>query len=188
MASDKRDALVRTAERLFDAEGFHATGIERIVVEAGSGRRTLYKHFPSKHALVREVLRTRHARFTAHLDAATAAARAGAVTLALVDAHGRWNACHGSRGCFMLRAMGEFAAHDDAVRRLAAESKHALLARIEAALRADGVAEAADVARRVFLVLEGANAAAAVLGASAAAAEARAAVADLLGTATPAPA
>ena len=188
MASDKRDAFVRTAERLFDAEGFHATGIERLVVEAGSGRRTLYKHFPSKHALVREVLRTRHARFTAHLDAATAAARAGGVTLALVDAHGRWNARHGARGCFMLRAMGEFAAHDDGVRRLAAETKHALLARIEAALRADGVDDPAALARRVFLVLEGGNAAAAVLGAAAAAAEARAAIAALLETAIPAPA
>ena len=56
MASLKRDTLLDTAERLFYAEGFHATGIDRVINEAGVARMTLYNHFASKEALIEAVL------------------------------------------------------------------------------------------------------------------------------------
>ena len=43
--SERRDHLVQTALRLFQSNGFHATGIDRIIAESGVAKMTLYKHF-----------------------------------------------------------------------------------------------------------------------------------------------
>ena len=38
MASNKRDQLLNTAENLFYREGYHATGIDRILAEERTAR------------------------------------------------------------------------------------------------------------------------------------------------------
>ena len=43
--SAKREHLIETAMRLFYTDGFNATGIDRIIAEAGVARMTLYKQF-----------------------------------------------------------------------------------------------------------------------------------------------
>src|SRR5258708_24284962 len=48
--------LVLTAARLFNEHGIHATGIDRIIAEAGGGRMTFYKDFGSKEGFVRAVM------------------------------------------------------------------------------------------------------------------------------------
>mgnify|MGYP006282950329 FL=1 len=185
--SAKRARLLATAERLFDAEGFHATGIDRIVAEAGVVRMTLYKHFASKEALIAAVLRARHDRFMAAVDAATAAAEPGAVTLALVDAHGRWLAGESPNGCFMVKAMGEFAAHAPAVHAAAVQAKQDLLDRLAAALERDGLGGEATLARRLLLVLEGGTIAVPVTGVDATLADTRALATRLLDDAAATP-
>ena len=62
MASNKRDQLLNTAENLFYREGYHATGIDRILAESGVAKMTLYKHFKSKDELILAVLDARHER------------------------------------------------------------------------------------------------------------------------------
>lgn len=181
MASQKRAQLLETAERLFYDNGFHATGIDRIVQAAGVVRMTLYNHFPSKDDLVAAVLDARHRRFMARIDTAVAAAPAGQATRALVDAHCAWLDETSRRGCIMARAMGEFAESSPRLHDQAARAKTELLGRIADALARDGL-RADGLARRVFLVLEGSNAAVPVLGAEAALAETRRAVDDLLET------
>lgn len=52
----KRDLLMDCAYRLFAADGFHATGIDRIIDEAGVAKMTLYNNFGSKDQLIAEVL------------------------------------------------------------------------------------------------------------------------------------
>ena len=59
MATNKRDLLLATAERLFYTEGSHATGIDRILSESGVAKMTLYKHFKSKDELILAVLEAR---------------------------------------------------------------------------------------------------------------------------------
>ena len=61
--SVKREQLVDTALRLFYRDGFHATGIDKILAEAGVARMTLYKHFKSKDDLVLAALRRRDEQF-----------------------------------------------------------------------------------------------------------------------------
>jgi len=55
----RRNDLIETAQTLFNAEGFHAVGIERILSEGNLAKMTLYRHFPSKDALILGVLEAR---------------------------------------------------------------------------------------------------------------------------------
>lgn len=63
MASDRREHLIETALQLFYQHGYHATGIDTILAASGVAKRTLYKHFASKDALILAVLRRRDAQF-----------------------------------------------------------------------------------------------------------------------------
>jgi len=180
MPPSKRDQLLATAEQLFYEQGFHATGIDRIVAAAGVVRMTLYNHFASKEALVAAVLAARHARFIAGLETATAAAPPGQATLALVDAHGAWLAAYGQHGCIMAKAMGEFAEHSPDIHALACAAKTDLLACLEAAVAEDGLSAQRGLARGLFLALEGSNTAVALLGAPTALADTRAVAEALL--------
>ncbi|WP_433512963.1 TetR/AcrR family transcriptional regulator [Nonomuraea sp. CA-143628] len=47
-----KDRLLRTASRLFYAEGIRAVGVERLITEASVTRATFYRHFPGKDDLV----------------------------------------------------------------------------------------------------------------------------------------
>ncbi|MGR4066906.1 TetR/AcrR family transcriptional regulator [Billgrantia sp. C5P2] len=183
MPASKRDQLLATAEQLFYEQGFHATGIDRIVAAAGVVRMTLYNHFESKEALVAAVLQARHERFVASLDAATASAPPGQATRALVDAHGRWLKAYSQHGCIMAKAMGEFAEHSAEIHALATAAKQDLLARLEAAVARDGLDHHAGLARRLFMVLEGSNTAVVVLGMQTGLADTRALVDALLAAA-----
>ncbi len=183
MPASKRDQLLATAERLFYEQGFHATGIDRIVAAAGVVRMTLYNHFASKEALVAAVLTARHQRFMASLEAAMAAAAPGQETLALIDAHGDWLQRYSQHGCIMAKAMGEFAEHNAEIHALAAAAKNDLLARLEAAVARDGLNHPPGLARRLFMVLEGSNTAVALLDTATALADTRALAETLIATA-----
>ena len=61
--SSRRDDLVETALRLFYANGFNATGIDRILAESGVAKMTLYKHFRSKDDLILAALELRDTQF-----------------------------------------------------------------------------------------------------------------------------
>ena len=165
MPASKRDHLLSTAEQLFHEQGFHATGIDRIVSAAGVVRMTLYNHFSSKEALILAVLEARHKRFLDSLDTAVAEACAGHATKALAEAHHRWLEAFSQHGCIMLKAMGEFAEHSAAIHALATRCKQDLLQRLEAAVSRDGVAQDSALARQLFTILEGSNNTVAVLGA-----------------------
>ncbi|SDL21917.1 transcriptional regulator, TetR family [Franzmannia pantelleriensis] len=183
MPASKRDQLLATAEQLFHEQGFHATGIDRIVAAAGVVRMTLYNHFASKEALVMAVLAARHERFLAHLDAATANAAPGQATMALVDAHGDWLERYSQHGCIMAKAMGEFAEHSIDIHALAAAAKIDLLTRLEAAVARDALEDHASLARHLFMMLEGSNMAVALLGVQTALSDTRAMAGTLLASA-----
>lgn len=59
MTISRRDHLVDTALRLFNLHGYHATGIDMILREAGVAKMTLYNHFKSKEDLIIAVLERR---------------------------------------------------------------------------------------------------------------------------------
>lgn len=180
--SPKRDVLVAQAEDLFDRFGFHGTGVDRVVTESGVARMTLYKHFPTKHALVRAVLERRDARYWAHMETAAArrAEAGGHPVLAVFDALGEWLDGPGSHGDVLLKALGEFAGHDVAVAGDAAFRKKKTGPWMRERLEAAGIADAEARSWDLVLLMEGAAALAPVVGGAAAAGQAAHAAEALL--------
>ena len=167
MLIKKRDTLLDTAERLFYVEGFHATGIDRVVAEAGIARMTLYNHFPSKEALIGAVLERRYDRYLDDLRRAVEEALAGNAVIALAEVHYRWLETASNRGCIVIKAIGEFEHHNPAIADQGRRLKRELLAVIGDALSRDQSVDDPAMAERLLVLLEGANALVPVLGASA---------------------
>jgi AcrR family transcriptional regulator len=91
-ALSKRDVIVAAALRLFYRHGFNATGIERIIKEAGVSKKALYNHFKSKDELVLATLRQRDELFRNNLMRETE--RLGSTPrerlLSVFDVHHQW--------------------------------------------------------------------------------------------------
>ena len=51
-----RERIIRTATRLFYAQGVLSTGINQIIAESDIAKATFYQHFPSKNDLIRECI------------------------------------------------------------------------------------------------------------------------------------
>lgn len=188
MSANKRESLLDTAERLFYEEGFHATGIDRVVAEAGVARMTLYNHFPSKEALIEAVLNRRYARYLDDLGRAVDEAVAGSAVTALAEAHCRWLETTANRGCIVIKAIGEFEQHHPAIADQGRRLKRELLAVIGDALSRDQSMHDPVIAERLLVVLEGADALVPVLGASAATSHLRAMIPAVLARPTEVPA
>ena len=58
-----RERLLDTAEALIYAGGIHATGVDAIVKQSGTARKSFYTHFESKDALVAAALERRDERW-----------------------------------------------------------------------------------------------------------------------------
>lgn len=179
--SDKREALLTTAEALFDGYGFHGTGVDLVVQRAEVARMTFYKHFPTKNALVRAVIERRDDRFwqAFEKEAAERVEAGEDPILCLFDVLGDWlkEATH---GCLLLRALGEFSNHDLAVAGDAAFRKRKMGPFVQAVLERQGIADAEARSWDLVLLMEGAVALGPVVGGPQAAGQAKHAAAALL--------
>jgi AcrR family transcriptional regulator len=155
---DKRARLLETAARLFNREGFHAVGIDRILAEAGVAKMTLYKHFPSKDGLVLAVLERKR---TAVLDWH---AQAGGVE-GIFDRLGDWFADEDFHGCLFARAAQEYPDLAHPARKAAATYTRKLRQLLSL------LCEDEIKAEELLLLIEGAAAVAAKTGAGRLAAE-----------------
>ena len=100
-----RERILLTAHDLFYGEGIRATGIDRVIADAGVTKATFYRHFPSKNDLIREFLEFRHRRWMDwFLDALR---RHGGSADALVPALAEWFGDVGFRGCAFINSVGE---------------------------------------------------------------------------------
>ena len=166
MALSKRDQLIDAALRLFQQDGFHATGIDRILAEAGVAKMTLYKHFKSKDELVLAVLRRRDEQFRNHFmrQVEKRSNDPRQRLLAMFDVLGEWIMAEGFCGCTFINACAEFADHDDPAHTLAAEHKRLMAQYIRKLAEEAGVREPARLAEQLCLLMEGAIVMAQVMG------------------------
>lgn len=67
-----RGLVLRCAERVFAARGYHTARMQEVAAEAGISLATLYAAFPSKRAVFEALHETRGAEFLAEVDAALA--------------------------------------------------------------------------------------------------------------------
>jgi AcrR family transcriptional regulator len=121
-AGPARVRLLDTATRLFYAEGVHAVGVDRIIVEAGVAKATFYHHFPTKDELVRAYLREQSETQRAKAVQLTQASPRDAV-LAIFDSIGEVGRDPTYRGCPFVNAAAEFPDPAHPVRQAVAEHR-----------------------------------------------------------------
>jgi AcrR family transcriptional regulator len=162
-APSRRNQLVETALRLFYVHGFHATGIDKILAEAGVAKMTLYKHFRSKDELVLAALRRRDEDFRNWLMGAMerASSNPRERLLALFDAlddwfHERALNAFGFHGCAFIKAAAEYDAPDDPVHRACAEHKRLIVEYFRKLAAEAGAADPSALAEQLALLKEGA--------------------------------
>jgi AcrR family transcriptional regulator len=167
-----RERLLDAAEALIYAGGIHATGVDAIVRQSGTARKSFYTHFESKDALVAAALERRDERWMKwFIDGTLSHGKSPRKRLLGMFAVLReWFASEAFHGCAFLNAAGEIAAADDPIRVVAREHKERLLAfvRVQSdeymtALGADG-RRAARLARQWLILIDGAIGVALVSG------------------------
>ncbi len=166
MAVSRRDHLVDTALEMFCRDGFHATGIDKILAEAGVAKMTLYNHFRSKDELILAVLRRRDERFR-HAFVRAVERRAAAPRdrlLAIFDALEEWFCRNDFTGCTFINAAAEYTAQHDPIHALSAEHKRLVEAYVRELAEAAEAADPDALARSLMLLFEGATALAHVTG------------------------
>jgi AcrR family transcriptional regulator len=158
MALSRRDHLVETALGLFMRDGFHATGIDAILAEAGVAKMTLYNHFKSKDELILAALRLRDEQFLEWLVSAVEARadKPRGRLLALFGALDEWINRPDFSGCAFINASAEYGRPDDPIHQAAAEHKRQVRDYIRRIAESAGAADADSLADILNLLMEGA--------------------------------
>lgn len=156
---EKRQHILETAYGLFKRDGFHATGIDRIIAQADVAKMTMYRHFPSKDGLIVEVLDWRMERFERQLDQL---AEAGGTPEDKIDRifdwYGRWFQSPDFHGCLFAHALAEYGDPAHVVFKAATGQKNSLKRRIhEIASDALPDERAESVAAALLMLIEGAT-------------------------------
>jgi AcrR family transcriptional regulator len=159
MSMDKTDALTFAAERLFDRNGYTATGMDRLTQAAGMSSRTLYKHVGSKAALMGRVLATRDRRFMESIEVKSVDA--------LFSAIEDWVRTEGARGCLFLRSLAETGGETPEIAAAVTTHKTAFRKRIHEIVAVDLGHDDQVLAEQILVLAEGATHAAVYRGVAA---------------------
>jgi len=146
LASQPRERILNTAARLFHRHGIRATGIDRVIAEAGVAKATFYRQFPSKEELVLAWIRDPATRwFDRIFERADRRSRTPREVIpAVFDELSDWLERDGYRGCPYLHTIAELADVEGDHRVRAAAS--AYVDDIRKRLRGAAVAAGADPA------------------------------------------
>lgn len=158
MSKSRRDHLVDVALTLFLSEGFHATGIDRILKEAGVAKMTLYNHFKSKEELVLATLERRDENFRQWLfETAEARTAPGKERLlGLFDSLSEWFAQPDFRGCMFINAAAEYLNQEDLPHKCARNHKMLIRDYMREQCHAAKAPDPNALADQLMLLMEGA--------------------------------
>ena len=164
--ASRRDILVETALDLFYRDGFHATGIDRVLAEAGVAKMTLYKHFRSKDELIVAALRLHDRRFREWFVVAveSRAKKPRKRLLAIFSVLAEWMNGDSFQGCAFAKAAAEYGDPANPIHRAGVEHKRYMLYFIVEQARAAGARNPRKLANGLMLLVEGAIATAQVTG------------------------
>lgn len=158
MRPNKRDELVRKALEVFYANGFHATGMDKLVAETGISKTSMYKHFRTKEDIILAVLRLRDENFRNWLyrRVEALADTPKEQLLAIYDALEEWFTLPGFRGCMFIKASAEFQELDHPIHVQSAEHKRLLTEHYIGVARAAGLPNPENLTRQLMILKEGA--------------------------------
>lgn len=157
-ALSKREQIITEALKLFYQNGFNATGIDRIISEAGVSKKTLYNHFRSKEELVLATLRKRDELFRNNLmrEVERLADTPTEKILAIFDVIGNWFHEKNFSGCMFINASAEFSKADNPSHMLCAEHKRLVTEYIKELSVQAKMKEPGKLAKQLNLLIEGA--------------------------------
>ena len=181
--------LLATTEQLIYQSGIGATGMDRIVKASGVARKSIYRYFPTKEALVAAALTQRDGRWMAWFEAAAPGNLPLPVRIqAMFAALEAWFGTPDFRGCAFINAAGETGDAADVIRQVAQAHKLRLLAYLRSVADEAGIAPAPadELARQLLLLIDGAITVALLTGDRSAAPRAARIAAVLLPEAAPA--
>jgi len=152
-----RGRILLTAHDLFYRDGIRATGIDRVIAEAGVTKVTFYRHFPSKNALICAFLEHRHQRWMAWFIEALqrhGGASPGKGLDALVPTLAEWFRDESFRGCAFINSVGELGGTLSEVVKIARRHKQEMTSAIASLLPAS--ARSKQDTQAVALAVDGA--------------------------------
>ena len=163
--SAARERILETAEHLFYREGYRAVGVDTIVAESGVAKMTLYRHFPSKEALIAAYLERANEQLLAWMEGLIASHRDPRVALeAVFDGVAKLASSPECLGCTFIAAAGEFPERDHLGHEAAVAHKRAVVGRLRELAERAGARDANALAEDLLLVMDGAWSAARVFG------------------------
>lgn len=157
-----RDRILRAAQDLFYGYGVRATGVDRILAEAGVTKVTFYRHFPSKDDLTRAFLHQRHEEWMTWFKTRLAAAQASQSPakrktqplMPLLQVAREWFGASSFRGCAFANTVSEVGQSVPSITDIAQQHKEEVHDAIASLLPAG--AKFAGIAWAATLALDGA--------------------------------
>lgn len=158
---DTRKNMVRTTDRLLRRQGYHGTGLNQIVAEAGAPKGSMYFHFPGGKAELAATAVTDFATWKADVmrrlidEAGSAAEGLGAY---LDQAAEGFEVVGYADGCTVATVAAEAAPLEPRLAEATAAALHGWIDQLEARLETEGRApdEARHLATTAVILLEGA--------------------------------
>jgi len=148
-----KDRILQTALPLFAAQGFRATGIDRIIAVSGVAKASFYRHFPSKDDLILACLERWHVSHFAALKIRVDAAEVKARPLAVFDALAVLAAENAFRGDLLIAVMVEFGQGQAASAELVRSARRQLREWFEQLLAEADFSDMAEVLSHEWLLL-----------------------------------
>ncbi|WP_169567461.1 TetR/AcrR family transcriptional regulator [Sneathiella limimaris] len=159
MRPSRRNELVEQALKIFNRNGYQASGMDLLALETGISKTSMYKYFRTKEDLILAVLELRDQKLRdwMFVRIAELADTPAGQLLALFDVLREWFAQPDFCGCMFMRAAGEYGAATHPIHLKAAEHKETIVRYLaDLAIKANAD-RPEQLARQLMLVKEGAT-------------------------------
>jgi AcrR family transcriptional regulator len=158
MRPSRRDELVEKALEIFYRDGFHATGMDKLVAETGISKTSMYKYFRTKEDLILATLRLRDETFRNPMvrQVEAMAASPKEQLLAAFQTLHDWIMSDEFNSCMFIKASSEFQSPSHPIHAAAAEHKRLVTRYMAELAAAAGASNPDSIARQLMLLKEGA--------------------------------
>lgn len=156
--SNRREHLVDTAISLFCEHGYHGTGIDRILKEAGVSKKTMYVHFRSKEELIYAALKKYDGIFRNNFmkEVEKTGSTPQERILGIFDVAQSWFHDNNFFGCMFINAVGEYSEQSSPIRDISKQFKQLMWDYIASLVQDAGIPDYKDVTDELCLLIEGA--------------------------------
>ncbi|MFC9440232.1 TetR/AcrR family transcriptional regulator [Nocardia sp. NPDC057030] len=155
--TETRSRLISATRELVEKHGYFGAGLNQIIETSGAPRGSLYFHFPGgKDQLVAEALAQAGGEISALIDAIEPGDTAAAAISVLGALGDRLAASDWHQGCPVATVTLDVSAANDVIQAECATAYAAWEEALRIRLRADGRADADDMAASILAMIEGA--------------------------------